>query len=186
MAAYRFPVLLLLAALFSVPSKAILISEVEPIIGYERVQKLVPYHHTKDRLIYGLRFTLGFLILAGELEATRATDTEDFPDLSFSSKDTRDKVKLGLKSTIKLGGFLHAFARAGGQASRNVHEETSLGVHTRTEEAIKYKPYAGAGASAKLGKKVSFNAGITVIFNEFPKMDQAEYEAMAGFTVKFP
>lgn len=161
-------------------------SNLEPIVGYERVTKLVPTPHTKDRLIYGMRFTFGVPLLSGEAEYTRAMDTEDYPETNFSTKDTTDKVKLGLRSSFRLVGFLSAFARAGGQASRNIHEETLSGVHTREEEPIKYKPYAGAGLTARLARNFSFNSGLTVIFHDFPKMDHNDYELTAGFTVKFP
>ncbi len=41
-------------------------SDIEPVIGYERVQKLVPTPHTSDRLVYGARAWLGFPLVAVE------------------------------------------------------------------------------------------------------------------------
>ena len=178
----------LLALFLVLPARAasLLIYEIEPIVGYERTQKLVPTRHTKDRLLYGARMTFGVPLIAGELEYTRATDNEDFPDDLLTTKDTEDRVKLGLKSQIRLGATINAFARAGGQASRNIHEETLNGVASKVEEPIKYKPYAGAGFTGKLGRHYLFTAGITVVFKEFPVMDKNEYQATAGFVVRFP
>jgi hypothetical protein len=160
--------------------------ELEPIFGYERVQKLVPTPHTKDRLIYGLRYSIGVPLLSAEAEYTRGMDQESFPTSNMDTKDTADRLKVGIRSRVRMGSFLSAFARAGGEAYRNIHEETVSGTTTRTEQPIQYSPYAGAGLNARLGKQFTLNAGLTVVFRNFPVMTQNDYQATAGFTVKFP
>src|SRR5687767_3267052 len=96
---------LLIAVAVSAPLLAVSYAEaapfglgIEPIIGYERVQKVLPTQHTKDRLIYGARLTLGIPLLSAEAEFTRGTDTENFPSDDLTIKDTDDKLKLGLRS----------------------------------------------------------------------------------------
>lgn len=182
-------ILFLASIFFLVPSLYAASStngELEPIFGYERVQKLVPTPHTKDRLVYGVRYSLGVPLLSAEAEYTRGMDQESFPSSNLDTKDTADRLKVGIRSRVRMGSFLSAFARAGGEAYRNIHEETVSGATTKTEEPIKYSPYAGAGLNARLGKQFALNAGLTVIFRNFPVMTQNDYQATAGFTVKFP
>jgi len=180
--------LLILAVLWSIPSYGLLSTEIEPIIGYEREQKLVPTPHTKDRMVYGARAIVGFLILGAEAEYLRGQDTEDFPTLSFSTKDTSDKLKLGIRSTFRMGGLFALYLRAGGQATQSVHEETASGVTTVETKPLVYRPYAGVGLRAKLTKRVSVVGDITAVFSEyFPNgMDRNEYQTSLGFSVKFP
>jgi len=159
---------------------------VEPIIGYERTQKLVPTPHTKDRLIYGVRLTAGIPLVAAEAEATRGTDTESFPTQDLSTSDQADKVKVGLRSSLKMSSMFNFNLRAGAQAKRNTHEETTAGITTQTITPFEYKPYAGAGFSARLNAKSEFTAGLTVVFHDFPSLSQSEYETTAGFRVAFP
>src|SRR4051812_14131954 len=95
-------------------AQALVLTSIEPIVGYERIQKFVPTPHTHDRLVYGARFTAGLLLLSVEGEYLRGMDTETFP--SMSTKDTTDKARLGLRSTFHFLGPISLFARAGGQA----------------------------------------------------------------------
>lgn len=159
---------------------------IEPIIGYERSQKLVPTPHTKDRLIYGARATAGLRLLSLELEYTRGTDSEDFPSDGLASKDTDDRLKMGLVSSFGLGRLFRLHARGGVQASKNIHEETQAGVTTVTSNPIEYNPYAGAGLSAGLGRKLSISGSLTAVFREFPDMSKNEYQATLGFSIKLP
>jgi len=161
---------------------------IEPIVGYERVQKLVPTVHSRDRLIYGARLTAGILLISAEAEYLRGTDTESFPDQDLTVKDTADKAKLGLRSTISFGGILSLVLRAGAQASQNKHEETTGGVTTSTTEAIKYRPYGGGGLRLGLGRNISLTGDIVAVFpSHFPNnMQNNEYQTTLGFTVRFP
>ncbi len=180
---------LVLALTLTTPSlfaASMLKYEVEPIIGYERVQKLVPTPHTRDRLVYGVRVTAGVLMVSGEAEYTRATDTESFPLTSTSIQDTDDKARIGLRSTIGMGRLLNFVVRAGAQARQTKSETTVAGFTTTTIAPIRYNPYAGAGLRARLAGNVSFTADLTVVFTDFPNMNRNEYMTTAGFAVSFP
>ena len=159
---------------------------VEPIIGYERVQKFVPERHTKDRLTYGARVTAGIPLVSGEAEYTRGTDTEDFPAQALTTKDMDDKLKVGLRSSMNVSSLLSFQARAGGQAKRNTHEETASGVTTQTVGDITYRPYAGMGLSSKMIPGFELSGGVTVVFNKFPDMSQNEYQSTLGMRIRFP
>ena len=174
-----------LICLFGVPSWA-LIGDFEPIIGYERVQKLVPSPHTKDRLLYGARYSLGLGFLGAEAEYTRSSDTENFPSSNLETQDTSDRLKIGARIRFLSLGILSASARLGGEASRNGHQETVSGNTTTTTEPIRYRPYAGAILNGRLGRSLGLHAGLTVIFRDFPDMAQNDYQATAGFSLKFP
>lgn len=160
--------------------------EIEPIVGYEHIQKLVPYRHTKERIVYGARVLAGIPLISAEAELTRGTDTELFPDRGLATKDTTDKAKLGLRATFRLIGVVYGFGRAGGQASKNRHEETRAGVTTVTEEPIYLKPYVGAGLRARLTHHFRFDADFTVIFHDTHNWKYYEYQTSAGFAIVFP
>jgi hypothetical protein len=160
--------------------------QVEPIVGYERVQKLVPTAHTKSRLIYGARLIAGLPLLSAEAELTRGTDDESFPDQGLTTKDTADKLKLGLRSGFGMGMLLRFTARGGVQATRNRHEETTGGVTTSALEPTRYKPYAGAGLRARLAPKITASAEAVVVFNDINDLKQNEYQTTAGFAIRFP
>lgn len=160
--------------------------EIIPIVGYERIQKLVPTPHTKERIVYGARLITGLPLISAEVEYTRGTDNEDFPELRLFTKDETDKVKLGLRSVIRLVGIVYAFGRAGGQAKKNKHTETRNGVTTVTEDPIYVHPYIGAGVRARLGRNVRFEADFTFIFPDTKNFSNYEQQTTAGFAIAFP
>lgn len=155
---------------------------IEPIIGYERVQKLVPTAHTTSRLLYGARLTAGIPLVAAEAQYTRGNDTEEFPDQSLTIKDMDEKLKLGLRSSIRMTSLFSLQARGGGQAKRNTHEVNGLA----TVNPITYQPYAGLGLQSRLGRNFVLEGGVTTVFNDFPHMSQNEYETTLGFSILFP
>lgn len=169
-----------------VPSRAVVSTGVEPIIGYERVQKLIPTPHTTERLVYGVRVTVGLPLISAEAEVTRATDTESFPTINQTIKDTEDKARVGARSTFRLGGMISLIARAGAQAKLVKHEFNTAGVTGVVVDPIKYNPYAGAGFKFKMSRQIALTADITVVFRDFPNMNQNDYMTTAGFVVSFP
>lgn len=170
--------------LFPMTSSAIVLTTLEPIVGYQRSQRLVPNPHTHDHLVYGARFTAGLLLFSVEGEYTRGTDSETFP--TMSTKDTTDQARLGLRSTFRLLGFVHLFVRAGGQARRNVHEETISGVTTSVTEPIRYNPYAGAGLRVNLASHFSLTGDLTTTFRNFPSMNDNEYMTTLSLAIDIP
>jgi hypothetical protein len=169
------------AAISSMPAV-----NLEPIIGYERVQKLVPTAHSTDRLLYGVRATAGIPLVSMEAEYTQSSDTENFYDSSLTIKDSDEKLKIGVRSTLQAASFLSVTARAGGQATRNTHTETSGSTTTSTVKPITYRPYAGVLLNGHLGSKFSLSGGITVVFTNFPEMSQNEYQTTLGFGISLP
>lgn len=160
-------------------------SDIEPIVGYERVQKLVPAAHTKDRLVYGARAWLGIPIISIETEYLHSTDTEVYS--TMTTVDTDQKAKLGLRSQIKLSSLLSFVARAGAQAKQTKHDETTGGVTTSTTTDFIYKPYAGAGFHMRLAKHVALTAEIVAVFANYPtSWTDNEYQTTAGLTIHFP
>jgi hypothetical protein len=159
---------------------------ITPIIGYERVQKVLPEAHIKNRMVYGARATLGVPLLALEGQYTRGDDSESFPALSTTSRDITDKAKVGLRAGFG-GSIVRLIARGGVQAKQNHYIEKVNGIETtNTIQPITYKPYAGAGLDIRLSSKISFTADATAIFNKWPDMKQNDYETTAGLNVRFP
>jgi hypothetical protein len=159
---------------------------VEPIIGYERVQKLLPEPHTRQRLVYGARLTAGLLLFSAEAEYTRSGDSKEFPELGITSKETDDRLKMGLRSSIGMGALLSLILRGGVQASRSTTEDTAGGVTTKTMTPIQYDPYLGLGLSASLGGKFVLTGNVTAIFNDFPDMAKNDYQTTLGFAIRLP
>lgn len=178
--------LLLVAAFGAQTAKAEITYTVEPVIGYERVQKLLPTPHMKQRLVYGARFTAGVSIVAAEAEALRGTDTENDLVTGNSYTDTEDKVRLGVRARLRLVRFMSFIVRGGGQASRNIHEATVGGVTTKTIEPIKYRPYLGAGLQIGLSSNIAFTADLTTVFRNFPSLNDNDYITTASLTIRFP
>ena len=158
----------------------------EPIVGYERAQMLVPTPHTVDRLVYGARASYGFTFLSAEAEYLHTYSSESFISQNISTKDTGDKLKLGLRSGIDLLSVINFYLRAGAQATKNTHEETVSGVSTTTLQPITYYPYAGTGLRLRLGRNLKVTGDLTTVFRSFPDMNQNEYQLTAGFVVQFP
>lgn len=160
--------------------------DIEPIVGYERVQKLIPTAHTSDRLVYGARVTAGFPLLAAEAEYLRGTDTESFPSQNLEVTEVSDKAKLGVRSSLALGKLVRLTARGGAQAKQNERTEVLNGVTTVTKDPLVYNPYAGAGLKVGLGKRFALSGDMVVVFGDFPNMDKNEYQVTLGFSVKLP
>lgn len=159
--------------------------DIEPIIGYEMNQKFTPTQHTTNRMTYGARVTLGVILMSIEAEYTRGTDTETFPDIATTIKDTDDKIKLGLRSALG-PSRMKIIARGGVQAKQNINETTVSGTMTKTTSPVTYKPYAGAGLRIGLGAKIALTGGVTAVFNDFPDMEKNDYQTTLGLSIKFP
>jgi hypothetical protein len=175
----------ILLVLSSTANASLLEFGIEPIIGYERVQKLLPERHTRDRLFYGARVRLGVPLVSVEIEGTQGNDTEDFSS-GLSIKETSYRLSLGARSALKLTSLLQLVGRAGGQARQIITEETLNGVTTKTVGQIFYRPYAGVGLISSLGGSFFLSGGITVVFNDFPNMSQNDYQTYLGFIVRLP
>lgn len=176
-------------ALFCLPALAansMFTTTLEPIVGYERVQKLVPTAHSRDRLVYGARATLGIPFLSLEAEYTRSTDTESFADTLTTITDTDDKARLGLRTRYQLLGLASLFVRGGVQARQTRHQTTVVAVSTTTTDPIVYNPYLGAGAQVHFGSQFSLTADVTTVFRSFPSFTDNDYMVTAGFVVSFP
>lgn len=158
--------------------------KLEPIIGYERVQKLEPTPHAKSRLMYGLRASYGPPVLSAEAELTQAKDDEAFPQQNLTIEEKSTNLMLGLRSSFNLGGMLSWYFRAGGHARKSEYSRTESGVTTTREPAVYLSPYAGTGLSVNLMGNFTANAGYTVIFTGRPKGSDREYQTTLGFAVK--
>lgn len=158
---------------------------VEPIVGYERVQKLIPTPHSTDRLVYGARATAGIPYISAEAEYTHSRDTEDYPLTPQTITETEDKARIGLRSSINLASTVYFFLRAGAQAKQVRREIVGSGASDSTDP-IRYNPYAGAGFRFRLGHRFSFSADATAVFRNFPNMAENDYMFTAGFVVSLP
>ena len=158
---------------------------VEPVVGYERVTKTQPIIYSKDRMLYGVRMIAGIPFISAEAEYTHASDTTSFPILGTDSTDTQDRIKLGIRSTYRVG-FLSVFVRGGGQATRNTYSETIASVTTTTVSPVKYWPYLGGGLRFHMSRNLALTGDIVTIFRNFPNMNDNDYQVTAGLTISYP
>lgn len=165
---------------------SLLMVTAEPIVGYEKVQRIYPTKHTSEHMLYGVRATAGLMLFSLEGEWTRSRDTEVFPNLGLTTKDVDDKLKAGLRSTIHLLGILYGHARAGGQATKNVHQDIVGGVVTDTSTKMTIRPYAGAGISGRLGHYFEIEGDVTVVFRTPGNLKDNDYQATLGWVIRFP
>ena len=159
----------------------------EPIVSYERVQKLTPVEHSRDRMAYGGRLSAGLLFLKTELEYTEGQDSETFSDQNLSIREKAQRIKAGLRGDIRIWGFCSVFARAGVQARQIRRTESVSGADSNDYyEPFQYHPYGGAGLRIGLGSHVQLTADFTVIFTQYPKFEKNDYQLSSGFSVKLP
>jgi hypothetical protein len=143
----------------------------------------VPTPHTSLRVLYGVRVLAGVPLASGELEATRAADSEAYPDQFRTIEETSDKLKLGLRTSAShaLGT---AFLRAGGQAQRVERIDTLVILATQTTEPWDIRPYAGAGLELGTGR-IRLSAAATVIFRDLKNWRANDLETTAGLRLGF-
>lgn len=157
---------------------------IEPLVGYEQVQIVLPTPHTTTRLFYGATATVGVMMIAGEVQYTHATNTEIYPTLT--QINTGDRLKVGARSGFKLGPLFTLFVRAGVEAAQEKFEQTSGGITTTTVNPVTYRPYAGAGARASLANKLFATANVTAVITDINNLALTEFQASAGFGVRLP
>lgn len=156
---------------------------VEPIVGYERVQKIEPTPRTESRFYYGVRASYGVPLLSAEAELTRAQESDSFPEQDLKLEETSTTLMLGLRSNFNHEGIIGLYLRAGGHARKSEVEKTQDGVKTIDEPAVRLSPYAGTGLNIRLARYFSLNAGLTVIFTGEPKGSDKEYRTSLGFSI---
>ncbi len=157
--------------------------KIEPILGYETIYRDSPKPHTLTRNIYGGRLALGSDLLAAELEYTVGKDTEYFTSAPEKIESQDEKGKLGVRSTYRFNNYFFITGRVGGQGTKGWNEETSSGVVTRTDNPIKYHPYAGASLGVSLGGYVSISAGTTVVFKDNSDMAKNDVQNTVSISV---
>ncbi|MES3037063.1 MAG: hypothetical protein V4736_04075 [Bdellovibrionota bacterium] len=158
--------------------------KIEPIVGYETVYRELPLPHTSTRTIYGGRVTLGEDWLAGELEYTRGSDTENYTVAPEVIKNEDEKLKLGVRSIYRFNEYMFTTGRIGGQAHKNKKDSTSGGV-TTSSETTRYSPYAGVSLGIRFAKVLTLSAGTTVIFNDATDMSKNDYQHVVSLGIGY-
>ena len=179
----KFTIILFLLSTALWAQRAGLPIKLEPIVGLERVQKWEPNHHTKTRLIYGARLLVGYSLLSLESEYTQGKDDESFAEQDLRIEEKSQRIKLGLRSSFRFATLLRFYLRAGAQASKSEVTRTESGVSETRDRATRVAPYAGTGFSLSLLRNISASGGITVIFTDYPRSGDKEYQSTLGFSV---
>ena len=157
---------------------------VEPVLGYEKVQSILPTPHTSNRLFYGIRANWGPELLSLEAEATQSKDDSTHENGTVEVSQTSKNYTLGLRSSYGLGRNFKWYLRAGGSARDSKYTKTEAGVTTTQEPATYISPYAGSGLTLNMFGFFSLNAGITAVFTDHKNVSEPEYQSSLGFSVK--
>lgn len=171
------------AASFSSSNANNLGIKAEPLYGYETIYRLTPTPHSSTRSYYGLRLSAGKDILSGEVEYTKAADTENYATAPEMVQNSDEKLKLGVRSTYNFNKLFFVTGRLGGQATKNTNEETNVGIRTKVEKPITYSPYAGAHLGIRLGSVISVSAGTTVVFSDNKDLSRSEVQSSISFSI---
>lgn len=156
----------------------------QPLFGYERVQRFTPVAETVSRFFYGARVIYGYQIIAAEAEYTRATDSTSQAGTSRAYTD--DRLKVGARSAYRLGSLISFYLRAGLQGTRRSIDTTVGGVTTNDVQPAMFDPYAGTGVSFRLANNFSLDAGLTLVFQDFPDhLEKTDYQTNFGFTIRY-
>ncbi len=162
--------------------------QVNPIVGYEFVDKFTPYAHTHGRLIYGALATAGIPLFSLEGEYTHGSDSETFgAPYNLSTTDTSDRYRVGVRSSVNLSNMLNVHLRGGGEEIQNQHQEYVGSVQTvnRQDQTV-YHPYLGLGAALNLTHRFQATVEVLATIPNLNDLTQNEYETTAGFAVRFP
>lgn len=170
------------------PSKFSLSSEentwrLEPILGFQTVYRDSPTAHTVNQTIFGGRLVYGQQILAGELEYAQGRSTENFSTAPQKVVIKSEQLKLGVRSTLPFLDYFSLTGRAGGQATRGTVDQTSNGVTTSEDIAMKIYPYAGATLGLHLSRFLTLSAGTVVVFRNGLDMSKNDIQNYVSFSV---
>lgn len=161
---------------------------IKPIVGFERVQKLVPNPSMKTRFVYGVEALYSLPVGTAEAEITKAQD--DSVDLSTTPniryKDEEVKGKIGLRGTMA-DGYFSMYLRGGAQIRQNQQTKTVDGQSSTSTSTTKVQPYIGTGIGINVASYFSLDAGITVVYTPSNKsgLSDFEYSPTMGFGIHF-
>lgn len=158
---------------------------IQPIVGYERVQKITPVARTTNRLYYGFRALYGITLISGELQVTQAREDEVLNNGTLTINETATTGMLGIFSQFSHKSILSTFLRAGGHARKSEIKSTENGLTTLNKPSVRLSPYAGTGLSLRFGRFFSLSAGLTVVFTGQPDSSDHEYQSDLGFNINF-
>lgn len=158
---------------------------ITPIVGLERVQKLLPTPSMKTRAILGVTAIYKLPITALEAEYTHGQDTSTEAATNTSYKDEADKLKLGLRGQFDIGTILSSYLRGGAQVKKSKTTRSVSGTSSTTTSTTKVNPYAGTGVAIHLAQFFSLNADITAVYTPTSTAGLKDYELQPsiGFTI---
>lgn len=157
---------------------------IQPIVGFERVQKLEPTPYSTSRFIYGARINYGPPIISAELEVTRGQDSKTFPEQNLRVEEEVTNIMGGARSSHNFGGLLDVYLRAGGHTRKSKLTQTRDSATVTRRPASYVSPYVGTGASVNVLNIFTLNAGLTVLFTDRPESGDREYQTTLGFGLR--
>ena len=149
----------------------------EPVLGYEFLQRSYPNTHTEGMFFYGARAVAGSQMIAGELLYTHGSASESFATPTLLTADsTRDLIRIGPRTLIPLDHWIKLLVRLGEQASHDSFTYTSSTGSYQDSPKWEFHPYVGGGLIFHFIPELSLDFEGTYILN-------GDFEAGIGFRV---
>jgi hypothetical protein len=160
---------------------------ISPIIGFERVQQMLPTPTMKTRAIFGAQALYKLPVAALEAEYTHGQNTNDDAGTNTSYKYTDDKLKLGLRGGFGIGQFLSSHLSGGAQATQSKVTKTVNSTTSTSETTTKVNPYVGTGIAVHLLNTFTLSADITVVYKPTSTqgLSDFEYQPALGIGISF-
>lgn len=146
----------------------------EPVIGYQIIERSYPYNHTTGMLLFGGRLVLGSQRLAGEFLYTHGSSSETFSNPQQTVETTRDAFRAGPRTIVPLEQWVSLIFRAGMQGYKDEFSIRSASGTVTSTSGWKYNPYTGVGLILRVFSGLTLDLSGTYIFN-------GDIETSAGF-----
>ena len=135
---------------------------IEPIIGYQSLERTYPYDHNEGMLTYGARVVVGTYELAGEAEVQFGSSSESFNNPPVEIDTSFTMVRLGARKVFPVSEPVHVLTRLGmeGYHFSNTYNVVNPDLSTSSTSdspAWQFRPYVGAGLIFYLFRSLSFS-----------------------------
>jgi hypothetical protein len=130
---------------------------IEPVIGYQSLQRTYPFDHKQGMLTYGLRVVVGTYRLAGEGEFQYGSATENFSNPTVTDNTSFIQARVGARTIVPVIEQLSLIFRLGMEGFHYSNEISNATTTITDSPAWKFEPYLGAGVNFFLFKSLSLS-----------------------------
>lgn len=159
---------------------------ITPIVGFEKVQRVLPTPTMKTRTVFGARALYRLPITSLEAEYTHGDDTSTDVATSTTYKFVDDKLRVGIRGDFDMASFLSWNLSGGMQMKQTKTTRTVSGTSSTSSTSTTTDPYVGTGLSLHILNAFSLNADVTAVYTptDDPALDDYEIRPTLGFSIR--